>query len=304
MKKLLVALGTLCAAVLLLSACSTKNKEATKEAATRTYTLSAKEKIKVPAHPKRVVVLAGYTGDLLDLNVHLVGVDSYAKANKNFASKLKNVKVISEDNVEAIAALKPDLIIGYSTTKNADKIKKIAPTVLYTYGTFDYLKQHEEIGKLVNKEKAAKAFTTSFRKQMAATGKKIKAKIGTNATVSVIENFDKEIYVFGDHWGRGTEVLYQGMGLKMPGKVQKETAKLGYASISQEVLGDYVGDYLIVSKGTTTGTSFTDTDAYKNIPAVQKGHAFTSNAEEFYFNDPISLRYQLAFFKKEFLGES
>ncbi len=35
---------------------------------------------------------------------------------------------------------------------------------------------------------------------------------------------------------------------------------------------------------------------YKNIPAVQNNQVFEVNAEEFYFNDPISLDFQLEFF--------
>ena len=38
-------------------------------------------------------------------------------------------------------------------------------------------------------------------------GKEIKAKIGEDATVSVIENFNKQLYVYGDNWGRGTEIF-------------------------------------------------------------------------------------------------
>jgi len=49
--------------------------------------------------------------------------------------------------------LKPDLIIGSNDNKDLDKLEKIAPTVTYTYNVVDYLTQHLEIGKLVNKEK-------------------------------------------------------------------------------------------------------------------------------------------------------
>ncbi|CAG7624062.1 hypothetical protein PAESOLCIP111_02596 [Paenibacillus solanacearum] len=37
----------------------------------------------------------------------------------------------------------------------------------------------------------------------------MKAKIGENATVSVFESSDKQICVFGDNWGRGTEIIYR-----------------------------------------------------------------------------------------------
>ena len=149
----------------------------------------------------------------MSLGVNLVGVDSWSKQNPRFDSKLKDVAEVSDENVEKIAELNPDLIIGLSNIKNVDKLKKIAPTVTYTYGKVDYLTQHLEIGKLLNKEKA-KTWVDDFKKRAQDAGKEIKAKIGEDATVSVVENFNKQLYVYGENWGRGTEILYQEMKLK------------------------------------------------------------------------------------------
>jgi len=194
------------------------------------------------------------------------------------------------------------LIIGLSSIKNIDKLKEIAPTVTYTYGKVDYLTQHLEIGKLLNKEKEATAWVDDFKQRAQKSGTNIKAKIGENATVSVIENFDKQIYVFGDNWGRGTEILYQEMKLGMPDKVKEMALKDGYYALSLEVLPEYAGDYVIFSKNNETDNSFQLTDTYKNIPAVKNNRIFEANAKEFYFNDPITLDYQLEFFIKHFLG--
>ncbi len=236
------------------------------------------------------------------LGVPVVGVDSWSKMNPRFKNKLKDAKTVSDDNLEKIIALNPDLIIGLSNTKNIDKLKKIAPTVTYTYGKVDYLTQHLEIGKLLNKEDEAKKWIKNFKSRAHKEGDKIKDKIGKDATVSVIENFGKQLYVFGDNWGRGTEILYQEMGLKMPEKVKKMALKPGYYAISPEVLPEYAGDYIIFSKNSDTKTSFQQTQTYKNIPAVKKNHVFEVNAKAFYFNDPLTLDYQLSYFKKVFLG--
>jgi len=119
----------------------------------------------------------------------------------------------------------------------------------------------------------------------------------------VIESFNKELYVFGDNWGRGTEILYQEMKLKMPEKVRETALKDGYYLISPEVLPEFAGDYLIISKDPDADNSFQKTETYKNIPAVKNGRVFEANAREFYFNDPLTLEYQLEFFIKNFLGE-
>ncbi|MCZ8532193.1 iron-hydroxamate ABC transporter substrate-binding protein [Psychrobacillus psychrodurans] len=305
MKKLLLPFTILL--VLILGACNsettdTKASETKDEPTTITYE-SETGPVEVPADPKRVVVLATYAGNVAALDVNLVGVDSWSKSNPGYDSYLADVEEVSEENLEKIIELDPDLIIGSSTTQNLDKIKEIAPTVTFTYGKVDYLTQHLEIGKLLNKEKEAQAWIDDFKERSAVAGKEIKAKIGEDATVSVIENFDKQLYVFGDNWGRGTEVIYQAMGLNMPEKVKEMALEAGYYALSLEVLPEYAGDYVIFSKVADQDNSFQETDVFKNIPAVQNGQLFEANAEEFYFNDPISLDYQLEFFKDSFLKQ-
>ncbi|MEH7381829.1 iron-hydroxamate ABC transporter substrate-binding protein [Bacillus sp. JJ1533] len=256
--------------------------------------------VEVPANPQRVVVLSTFAGNVLALDVPVVGVDSWSKANPRY--KLDGVEEVTDENLEKIIELEPDLIIGLSTMKNVDKLKEIAPVVTFTYGKLDYLSQQLEIGKLLNKEAEAQKWIDDFKKRAQEAGEKIKAKIGEDATVTVIENFNKELYVFGDNWARGTEILYQEMKLNMPEKVKEMALEAGYYSLSLEVLPEFVGDYLIVSKVEDTETSFMDSETYKNIPAVKNNQAYVANAKEFYFNDPITLEYQLEFFIESFLG--
>ncbi|MDA1869779.1 iron-hydroxamate ABC transporter substrate-binding protein [Bacillus thuringiensis] len=305
MKKLFISLTVLF--VLVMSACSNgstdkKNDAKGNKSETITYQ-SENGKVEVPANPKRVVVLSSFAGNVMSLGVNLVGVDSWSKQNPRFDSKIKDVAEVSDENVEKIAELNPDLIIGLSNVKNVDKLKKIAPTVTYTYGKVDYLTQHLEIGKLLNKEKEAKTWVDDFKKRAQEAGKEIKAKIGEDATVSVVENFNKQLYVYGENWGRGTEILYQEMKLKMPEKVKEKALKEGYYALSTEVLPEFAGDYLIVSKNKDTDNSFQETESYKNIPAVKNNRVYEANMMEFYFNDPLTLDFQLDFFKKSFLGK-
>lgn len=258
--------------------------------------------VEVPADPQRVVALA-YGGNVMSLDVPLVGIDAWAIDNPNYEPYLDGVEEVSEENLEKIIELDPDLIIGYSTLQNVDKLEQIAPTVTYTYGKVDYLTQHLEIGKLLNKEDEAQAFVDDFKERAQAAGEEIKAEIGEEATVSVIENFDKQLYVYGDNWGRGTEILYQEMGLNMPEKVEEMALTDGYYALSQEVLPEYMGDYVIFSKDSEQDNSFQETDLYQNTPAVKNDQVFEADAKKLYFNDPISLDYQLELFQEKFLGQ-
>ncbi|MFC0522962.1 iron-hydroxamate ABC transporter substrate-binding protein [Pontibacillus salicampi] len=311
MKKLLIP--TLLLFVLMLSACGNQSEEGasadneTEDTSSSSETITYESEngaVEVPANPERVVVLSSFAGSLIQLDVNMVGVDSWSKNNPRWEEELGDVEEVTADNIEKIIELDPDLIIGLSNTKNVEKLKEIAPTVTFTYGKEDYLQQHIEIGKLLNKEEEAKKWVEDFKQRAEQAGEDIKEKIGEDATVSVVEKFDKQIYVFGDNWGRGTEIIYQAMGLKMPEKVKEMALEDGYYAISPEVLPEYAGDYLIVSENQEADNSYQETETYQNIPAVQNGQVFEVDANTFYFNDPDTLDYQLETLKEAFLEQT
>ncbi|WP_100372302.1 iron-hydroxamate ABC transporter substrate-binding protein [Bacillus sp. FJAT-45037] len=293
--------------VLLISACGSNSEETSpaeeEQAGTFTYE-SENGPIEVPADPQRVVVLSSFNaGSVMALDVNIVAVDSWAKMNERYAPYIEDAEEVTDESLEKIIELDPDLIIAAPTNNNLDKLGEIAPTVTYTYGELDYLSQHVEIGKLLNKEEEAQAWVDDFKERAQASGEEVKEKIGEDATVTVVENFDKQLYVFGDNWGRGTEILYQEMELAMPEKVEEMALNEGYYALSVEVLPEYAGDYMIVSSD-GVDTAYQETDTYKNIPAVANERVFTANASEFYFNDPITLDFQLDFFTESFLSSN
>ncbi|MGO4886336.1 iron-hydroxamate ABC transporter substrate-binding protein [Anaerobacillus sp. MEB173] len=295
--------------VLIISACSNGTTTSTEENAptdegnsdTITYE-SENGPVEVPADPQRVILLSGFTGNVLSLGVNVVGVDVWSKNSATFEQELKDVEEVSDESLEKILELEPDLIIGLSNINNIDKLNEIAPTVTFTWGQVDYLTQHIEIGKLLNKEAEAVAWVEDFQQRAEAAGEEIRAKIGEDATVTVIESYDKQLYVFGDNWARGTEILYQAMKLKMPEKVQEMALESGYYALSTEVLPEYAGDYIILSKYADADTAFQETETYKNIPAVKNNRVFELNGNGASFSDPITLESQLEFFIENFLG--
>lgn len=291
--------------VLILGACSEKeNESSSAEAEKDTETITYESEtgpVEVPKDPKRIIALTNGP-NVLALEGNIVGIDEWTNANPLFADKLKDAEIVTEDNLEKVLELEPDLIIAGSHMKNIDKLSEIAPTVVYTWGKLDYLEQQVEIGKLLNKEKEATDWVADFQERTAAAGEKIRAKIGEDATVSVIESGNKEFYVFGDNYARGTEILYQGMGLKMPAKVEELALESGIYTFSSEVLPDFAGDYVIFSKNPDVDNSFTETELWKNIPAVKNGQVFEINTKASTYSDPITLETLLTYFEESFLG--
>ncbi|CAK4833572.1 unnamed protein product [Aphanomyces euteiches] len=259
--------------------------------------------VEVPANPKRIVALTN-APNVLSLGGTLVGVDQWTNMNPLFTEKLAGIEVVSEADLEKITALDPDLIIASTDMKNPEELRKIAPTVAYTWGKLDYLAQQLEIGKLLNKEKEAQAWMNDFKKRSEAAGKEIKAKFGENITVSVFETDSKDFYVFGSNWARGTEILYQAMGLNMPEKVKKDALGPGYYTLSQEVIPEYAGDFIVLSRGAAEDNSFMKTEIWSNIPAVKNKKVIEINSKASTYSDPITLEYLLNIFKEGFLGKA
>ncbi|WP_281863414.1 iron-hydroxamate ABC transporter substrate-binding protein [Planomicrobium okeanokoites] len=301
MKKL--AVPFLLILILILAACGKAEgeSEAAESEVSDTFTYESETgAVEVPTDPKRIIALTNGP-NVLALEGNIVGIDEWTGMNPLFEEKLEGVEIVTEDNLEKIIELDPDLIIAGSHMKNLDKLGEIAPTVSFTWGKLDYLDQQVEIGKLLNKEEQAVSWAEDFQKRAAAIGDEIRAEIGEDATVSVIESGNKEFYVFGDNYARGTEILYQAMDLNMPAKVEELALEAGVYTFSSEVLPEFAGDYVIFSKNPDVDNSFTETDVWQNIPAVKNDQVFEINTKASTYSDPITLEYLLDFFEESFL---
>ncbi|KHF39233.1 iron-hydroxamate ABC transporter substrate-binding protein [Halalkalibacter okhensis] len=302
MKKLLFSTLLL---LVLLSACGkqeTATTDPVKENETETFTYQSETgPIDVPTDPQRIIALTNGP-NVLALDGQIVGIDEWTNMNPLFQERLEGVEVVSDESLEKIIELEPDLIIAGSYMNNLDKLNEIAPTVVFTWGKLDYLTQQEEIGKLLNKEEEATNWVNDFKERAEATGKAIREKIGEDATVSVFENGDKEIYVFGNNYARGTEILYQAMELNMPERIEEEALESGVYTLSTELLPEFAGDYIILSKNPDADSSFLETDTWNNIPAVQNDRVFEINTKASTYSDPITLDYLLDIFEKSFLS--
>lgn len=304
MKK--AAFFTILMVCMLLAGCSsgetktkTDSNSSKEESSTFTYE-SEQGPVEVPKEPKRIVALTNGP-NVISLEGKLVGIDEWTEMNPLFTDKLKDVEVVGDDQLEKIIELDPDLIIAGSQTKNLDKMEEIAPTVAFTWGKLNYIDQQIEIGKLLNKEKEAKEWADDFQERAATIGEKIRKKIGDDATVSVIETGQKELYVFGNNYARGSEILYQAMKLNMPDAVKDNALETGIHVISPEAVGDFTGDYLVLSKNPDVDNSFMETDTWKNIPAVKNGHVIEINSKKSTYSDPVTLEHLLKAFEDGFL---
>lgn len=300
MKKFL-SFATLTVTIFLLVACGSSSKPENSASADKVE-LSSKPKIDgfhyygdIPKNPKRIASLSStYTGYLLQLGFDPVTVTSYDAKNPVLKEKVKNAKVLMPEDLESIAKQKPDLIVVDASDKNIDELKKIAPTIAIDYGKNDYLEILNRFGQIFGKEKEADQWIADWKSKTADIGKQLKEKLGQNVTFTVVGLYEKEIYLFGNNWGRGGEVIYKSLGFEAPQKVKDEVFPSGYLQVSQETVSEYIGDYVLVAaEDDKTGSALYESDVWKSIPAVQQNHILKVDANAFYFNDPLTLEYEL-----------
>lgn len=253
----------------------------------------------IPKNPQKIVNFAySYTGYLLELGLQPASYSlDLEKDSPAFGDQLKDALQLTSSDTEAIAAQKPDLILVFAGDDNLETLKEIAPVIEITYGKSDYLQMLTDLGHIFGKEKEAQAWLDKWDDKVTDAKKELKGLIDEKTTFTVMDFFDKNIYLYGNNFGRGGELIYKSLGFAAPAKVQEDIIhKDGWFGVSQEALPEYIGDYVLVNvndKTNQAAASLKESDIWKNLPAVQTGHVIQVDYDLFYFSDPLSLEQQI-----------
>ena len=252
-------------------------------AATKDTIRTVKGKIEIPNEPKRVVI-DYFVGDALALGVEPVGT-TYVYKDSVFEEDLKDVPSINGDDaygqysMEAVTKLKPDLIITYSEA-DYDNLSKIAPTVLV-----DFLNKKEEGKKLL----------ADFNQEVAGYNQQLQDAKISNKTITLMETYSKELFVYGNKQGRGGEVLYDLLELKAPEVVQKEIINgEQYRSISLEAINEYAGDMIMIGGWQEDPMDLVGNNSvWNSTPAVKNQKVITYDSSAYIYQDILSTKEQL-----------
>jgi ABC-type Fe3+-hydroxamate transport system substrate-binding protein len=261
---------------------------------TKTASIETKRTIKhamgettLTAVPQRVVVLFNGMVDIsLTLGVKPIGaVESWVQAPwyhylRSDMSGAKSLGSELQPNIEAIVALKPDLIIGAKTRheKIYGQLSKIAPT-LYADQLFEWKDNMDLAAKALNKETKASAFMKEWNKRVAD----FKSKIRNHADieVSIVRFYDDNsarIY----NTGFAGNILNE-LGLSRP-KALKGSDKVFMDLASQEQIPLIDGDIIFDITSSNNGGDEFKTQAewqknplWTNLKAVKNGKYYKVN---------------------------
>lgn len=254
--------------------------------------------VEVPANPKRVIATYGI-GDVIALGV--IPIATYDVTGTAFESEVAGLPVWSEFEAEEIMAYDPDLIL-VANKDQYDEVSKIAPTVFVPFTELSMEERVTFLGEVLNKEDEADKAISAFETKVENAKKALEtAGIGVQ-TFSIFEySANGGVWVYGDKWGRGGDLLYSHLGLTSPPVIQDEIiGKDQYRDISMEVIGDYAGDYIIFSGELG---DLKDNAVWNALPAVKNGKLIPIDYDLFYNIDIYSSGVQLDYIMSQLVKE-
>ncbi|EOO23975.1 Iron(III) dicitrate-binding protein [Bacillus cereus BAG1X2-3] len=274
---------------MLLSACGKSNnkEESTKEDNKKEVVNveHAMGKTEVPANPKRVVILTNEgTEALLELGVKPVGAVKSWTGDPwypHIKDKMKDVKVVGDEgqvNVETIASLKPDLIIGNKMRheKVYEQLKAIAPTVFSETLRGEWKDNFKFYAKALNKEKEGQKVISDYESRM----KDLKGKLGdkVNQEISMVRFMPGDVRIY--HGDTFSGVILKELGFKRPGDQNKDD--FAERNVSKERISAMDGDVLFYftfdkgneKKGSELEKEYINDPLFKNLNAVKNGKAY------------------------------
>ncbi|MEV0278025.1 iron-siderophore ABC transporter substrate-binding protein [Streptomyces sp. NPDC050610] len=281
------------AAALTLSACGSgsgagSGSDNGSASGSGTHTVrTAMGNVTVKDHPQRVVVLdTAELDSAVTLGVRPVGATHADVATgfldylpKDKVSGIKDVGGIAAPSLEAIAGLKPDLIL---TNKDRDaarykELSKIAPTVMTGTTGFpwkaNFTTHAAALGRTDEAKKVVSDYLAHAKRVTAALGGPEKAGATDVNVVRFVEGADIRIYGRQNYIG----TLLADVGLGRPAVVDK--AKDGFSyDVSPEQIGRADADAVFTSTygdpRKSKETQATGSALWKNMKAAKNGRVF------------------------------
>lgn len=238
-------------------------------------------------NPEKVVILTNEgTEALLSMGVTPVGaVQSWTGDPwyEHISDDMKDVQVVgteSEVNVEAIAALQPDLIIGNKMRQEKiyDQLNDIAPTVFAETLRGDWKENFELYAKALNKEEEGKKVLSDYDSRI----EEIKTSLGdkVNQEVSIVRFMAGDVRIY--HKDTFSGVILDQIGFARP--ESQDVDDFAEKNATKERIPAMDGDILFYftyetgdGEASQLEKEWIEDPLFKNLKVAQEGNVYKVN---------------------------
>ncbi|GAA3406295.1 iron-siderophore ABC transporter substrate-binding protein [Paenibacillus hodogayensis] len=234
--------------------------------------------------PKRVVILTNEgTEALLAVGIKPVGaVQSWIGDPwyDHIKADMKDVTVVGDElqpNIELIASLKPDLIIGNKVRQEKiyEQLKKIAPTVFAADLGGDWKINFQLYTEAVNKKEEGQKAMAAFDKRVAD----VKAKLGSKAAtkVSIVRFSASQVRIYQKQTFAG--VLLSQLGIARPESQDKDSfievmTKEKIPSMDGDVMFYFVSETAGKTDGAKASEEWLKDPLFQNLNVAKTNKVF------------------------------
>ncbi|PKR77652.1 iron siderophore-binding protein [Halalkalibacillus sediminis] len=298
----LLAFLLLTSLVLVLAACGGDNQEnATEENAEdqqeeseeaseeefESYTVEhAMGETTIEEKPENIVILTNHgTEALLELGITPVGaVQSWTGDPwyDHISKDMEDVEVVgleSDINLEAIAALDPDLIIGNKMRQEEqyDKLNSIAPTIFEETLRGDWKVNFELIAEAVNMEEEGAQVLEDYEDRVASLSQELQEQDMLDTKVSMVRFMPSDVRIY--HKDSFSGIILDEVGLARP--ENQDVDDFAAMGATKEQIEDMDGDVIFYftykpegEDGQSVQDEWTNDPLWNNLSAVQEGNAY------------------------------
>lgn len=265
----------------ILSGCASKRTEVSNDDKKRTI-IHAMGETDVPENPNRVVILTNEgTEDLLELGVRPVGAASSWTGiwYSHIAKDMEGVKELGQEsniNLEAVAALRPDLIIGNKMRheKIYEQLNSIAPTVYSDTLRGEWKENFKFYSKVLGKEEEGNKIIEDFNNRISDFKTKYSEKLSTKISLVRFMSGKTRLYL-GDTF---SGIIFNELGFSRP---ESQTGTDFVKEIGKEAIKEADGDVMFYftyetgdGKGNEREKQWIEDPLFQSLDVVKNGKVY------------------------------
>lgn len=263
----------------------------------------------VPKAPKRIVTIDwAYSEDLLALGLQPVGMADikgfvqYVKTPVPVAASVKELGQRDAVSLEALAALKPDLIIDAQGVNKREQFSKIAPTLMFNPYPKSGITAYQDmrrtfalIGKVTGRSEQARAVLAALDADAARARQTLAASGRSGQTFVLSQGYTYNtptMRLFGPR-SMGSQILEQ-IGLR--NAYRSSVPEYGFDTLSLEGLTTLKTQnfFGITASDDNIFTASGNQALWNALPFVKQGRGYALSPDTWLFGGPSSARTLMA----------